>query len=131
VAAVLFLLGAVLLFVTAPHHGEFWWSDAPRHALNGVFVNDLVATMPAHPAAWAMQYYVKYPALTILFYPPLFYVVSAPFYALLGVSHATALVVVMVHYFALACGLYLLARCWISPLAAIAVGLAVMAAPCC
>ena len=128
-AAVLFLLGAVLLFVTAPHHGEFWWSDAPRHALNGVFVNDLVATMPAHPAAWAMQYYVKYPALTILFYPPLFYVVSAPFYALLGVSHATALVVVMVHYFALACGLYLLARCWISPLAAIAVGLAVMAAP--
>jgi hypothetical protein len=129
VAAVLLLLGAILLFVSAPHHGEFWWSDAPRHALNGVFVKDLVAAMPAHPAAWAMQYYVKYPALTILFYPPLFYLVSAPFYALFGVSHATALAVVLLHYFALALGLYLLARCWISPLAAIAVGLAVMAAP--
>jgi len=37
-AAVVFLMGALLLFITAPHHGEFWWSDAPRHALNGVFV---------------------------------------------------------------------------------------------
>ncbi len=44
-------------------------------------------------------------------------------------SHATALSVVLVHYFALAFGLYLLARCWVSPLAAIAVGLSVMAAP--
>jgi hypothetical protein len=129
IAAAVFLAGALLLFITAPHHGEFWWSDAPRHALNGVFVKDLVATMPAHPGAWAMQYYVKYPALTILFYPPLFYAVSAPFYALFGVSHATALSVVLVHYFALAFGLYLLARYWISPLAAIAVGLSVMAAP--
>jgi hypothetical protein len=60
VAAAVFLLGAVLLFVTAPHHGEFWWSDAPRHALNGVFVKDLIATMPAHPGAWAMQYYAQY-----------------------------------------------------------------------
>ena len=129
IAATLFLLGAVLLFLTAPHHGEFWWSDAPRHALNGVFLKDMIAAMPAHPAAWAMQYYVQYPALTILFYPPLFYLLSVPFYALFGVSHATALVVVLVHYFALALGLYLLARCWVSPIAAIAVGLAVMAAP--
>ena len=36
-----------------------------------------------------MQYYVQYPALTILFYPPLFYAVAAPFYAIFGVSHAT------------------------------------------
>ncbi|HEX3404282.1 MAG TPA: glycosyltransferase family 39 protein [Acetobacteraceae bacterium] len=129
IAAGVFLVGALLLFATAPHHGEFWWSDAPRHALNGVFVKDLVATLPAHPGAWAMQYYVKYPALTILFYPPLFYAISAPFYAVFGVSHATALSVVLVHYFALAFGLYLLARCWVSPLTAMAVGLAAMAAP--
>ncbi len=56
VAAAVFLVGVLLLFITAPHHGEFWWSDAPRHALNGVFIKDLVAAMPAHPAAWAMQY---------------------------------------------------------------------------
>ena len=128
-AAAVFLVGAVLLFLTAPHHGEFWWSDAPRHALNGAFIKDLIATMPAHPAAWAMQYYVKYPALTILFYPPLFYVILAPFYALFGVSHATAIGVELLHYFALAFGLYVLSRRWVSPLVAIGVGLSVMAAP--
>ena len=129
VAAILFAAGTVLLFLSAPHNGEFWWSDAPRHALNGVFIKDLVEAMPAHPAAWAMQYYVHYPALTILFYPPLFYAISAPFYAVFGVSEATALGVVLLHYFALACGLYLLARRWVGPLAAIAVGLAALAAP--
>ncbi|HTI78812.1 MAG TPA: glycosyltransferase family 39 protein [Acetobacteraceae bacterium] len=129
VAAIAFLVGVLLLFATAPHHGEFWWSDAPRHALNGAFVKDMVAAMPAHPSAWAMQYYVKYPALTILFYPPLFYLFLAPFYALFGVSHVTALVVELLHYSALAFGLYVLARRWVSPLTALAVGLSAMAAP--
>ncbi|HLI21719.1 MAG TPA: hypothetical protein VKV32_11405, partial [Stellaceae bacterium] len=41
-------VATLLLGVTAPHHGEFWWSDAPRHALNGVFVKDFVAAMPIH-----------------------------------------------------------------------------------
>ena len=129
IAAGIFAAGALLLFLTAPHEGEFWWSDAPRHALNGAFIKDFIAAMPAHPTVWAMQYYVKYPALTILFYPPLFYVILAPFYALFGVSHATAIAVELLHYFALALGLYYLARRWVSPLTAIAVGLSAMAVP--
>ena len=129
IAALLFAVGTLLLFASAPHDGEFWWSDAPRHALNGVFVKDLVAAMPAHPAAWAMQYYVRWPALTILFYPPLFYALSAPFYAVFGVSEATALSVVLLHYFALAGGLYVLARRWVGGPTAIAVGLSALAAP--
>jgi hypothetical protein len=129
VAAIVSSAGALLLFATAPHHGEFWWSDAPRHALNGAFVKDMIAAMPAHPSAWAMQYYVTYPALTILFYPPLFYLLLAPFYALFGVSHVAALVVELLHYSALSLGLYVLARRWVSPLTAIAVGLSAMAAP--
>jgi len=129
IAFALYSVGAILLFVTSPHHGEFWWSDSPRHALNGVFVKDLIAAMPTHPTAWAEHYYVQYPALTILFYPPLFYIISAPFYALFGVSHATALSVVLMHYFVLSCGLHLLARNWMSPLVAIAVGLSAMAVP--
>ena len=128
-AILVYALGAVCLFLTAPHTGEFWWSDSPRHALNGVFIKDLIATMPANPKAWAMQYYVQYPALTILFYPPLFYVISAPFYAVFGVSQATGLLVVMLHYFALALGTYVLARRWTGQVAAIAAGLAVMAVP--
>lgn len=130
VAAIfLFTIGAVCLFLTAPHHGEFWWSDSPRHALNGVFVKDLVATLPRDPKQWAMQYYIQYPALTILFYPPLFYLISAPFYAVLGVSQTSGLIVVLLHYFMLSLGLYTLARRWTGPIVAIAIGLSAMAIP--
>ncbi len=129
-AFTVFLLGTFLLWLTAPHNGEFWWSDSPRHALNGVFIKDLVVATPwRDPASWAMQYYFQYPALTILFYPPLFYVVSAPFYALFGVSHATGLFVVFLHYFAAAFGLYRLAGRYTSAPVAIAIGLLLMAAP--
>lgn len=130
VAAALYLVGAILLWLTAPHDGEFWWSDSPRHALNGVFIKDLVAAFPwRDPAGFAAQYYVQYPALTILFYPPLFYLVSAPFFAIFGVSHATGLIVVLVHYFALALGLYALARRWLNVPLSLAVGLSIMAVP--
>lgn len=125
-----FAIGTALLWISAPQNGEFWWSDSPRHALNGVFIQDLIAAFPwRDPAQFAAQYYVQYPALTILFYPPLFYLISAPFFGVFGVSHATALSVVMVHYFALAFGLYLLARRWLTFPIALAVGLSIMAIP--
>lgn len=129
-ALVVFTIGGILLWLSAPLHGEFSWSDSPRHALNGVFIKDLVAAFPwRDPVGFAAQYYVQYPALTILFYPPLFYLVSAPFFALFGVSHATALAVVIVHYIALASGVYAMARRWLSFPVALAVGLSVMAVP--
>ena len=129
VAAIL-ALGVVLLGISVPHNGEFWWSDAPRHALNGVFVKDLVTAMPIDdPVGYATRYYLQYPALTILFYPPLFYAVSAPFYAIFGVSHMTALLVVLLHDFAFAMGLYALARRSVDVWIALAVALCGLAAP--
>ncbi len=110
----LVLLSVVLLFAQAPHSGAFYWSDSPRHALNGVFVMDLIKAMPLDdPAGFAYSYYAQYPALTILFYPPLFYAISAPFYAVFGVSHETALAVVALHYLALGLGCWRLARFWL------------------
>lgn len=110
----LLLVGTALLFLGAPHDGAFYWSDAPRHALNGVFVKDLVLAMPwRDPSGFAYAYYAQYPALTILFYPPLFYAISAPFYALFGVSHETALLVVCLHYMAFAWGCWRLFRFWL------------------
>lgn len=108
------LLTVAVLFAQAPHGGDFYWSDSPRHALNGVFVMDLIRAMPLDdPAGYAYRYYAQYPALTILFYPPLFYVLSAPFYAVLGVSQETALLVVALHYIALGLGCWRLARYWL------------------
>jgi hypothetical protein len=88
---VVFIAANAALLATAPHAGDFWWSDAPRHALNGVFVKDFVTAAPWHdPKIWAINYYLKYPALTILFYPPLFYCFEAIVFAIFGVSQLAA-----------------------------------------
>ena len=113
IALTLLLALVALLFVQASGGGAFAWSDAPRHALNGVFVKDFVAAMPwDDPAGYAYRYYAQYPALTILFYPPLFYVISAPFYALFGFSYGVALLVVGLHYAAFASACYRISRRW-------------------
>jgi hypothetical protein len=126
----LLALLVVGLFLLAPHSGNFAWSDAPRHALNGVFVKDLLAAMPLHdPAGFAYRYYAQYPALTILFYPPLFYLVSAPFYAVMGVSETTALFVEMLYYLAFAWGSLRLFRQWLPSGQALAATVMLVAAP--
>lgn len=126
----LLLVCVGLLFLGAPIGGAFEWSDSPRHALNGVFVKDAFAALPLKdPAGYAYRYYGQYPALTILFYPPLFYFISAPFYALLGVSQSTALFVVALHYVFFAWGSWRLFRFWLGPWQAGAAALILVASP--
>ena len=130
VASIAIVVVVALLFLQAPHGGAFYWSDAPRHALNGVFVKDLLADLPLNdPAGYAYRYYAQYPALTILFYPPLFYAISAPFYALLGVSHEVALFVVFLHYAAFGLGCFALARSWLSAVPSLAFALLMVLLP--
>ncbi|WP_198531226.1 ArnT family glycosyltransferase [Thauera phenolivorans] len=121
---------AVLLFLGAPTNGDFYWSEAPRNALNGVFLKDFLEAMPwRDPTGFAYDYYAQYPALTILFYPPLFYAISVPFYWLFGVSHNTALLVVLAHYVAYALGAWRLFRFFLSPLQSVAAASILVAAP--
>ena len=93
------VLGCVaLLFAHPPPLVSYSTPIPPRHALNSAFLMHLSTEMPLDdPTGYAYRYYPQYPALTILFYPPLFYAISAPFYAVLGVSHETALLVVALH----------------------------------
>ena len=128
-ALIVLAIVCAVLFATAPKGGDFWWSDAPRHALNGAFVKDLVAALPHDPRGYATDYYLKYPALTILFYPPLLYAVLAPFYAVLGVSHVTAQLVVTLFYFAFAAGSFALARLWLPTRPALAMAVTVCFVP--
>jgi hypothetical protein len=110
VVLVLFL-ACLALLLTAPTDGDFWWNDAPRHALNGAFIMDLVAAHPFHdPVRWAIDYYLMRPALTIMFYPPLFYCVEAIAFAVFGVSHVVAQAAVVLFCGLLAGSVYLLAR---------------------
>ena len=109
--AIIFLSANAALFATAPVNGDFSWSDAPRHALNGAFVKDLIAAAPWHdPKNWAINYYLQYPALTILFYPPLFYGFEAIGYAIFGVSHLVSQVTVSLFTLLLGTATYGIAR---------------------
>jgi hypothetical protein len=125
-----FAAAAAALFATAPVGGDFWWSDAPRHALNGAFIKDLLAARPfSDPAGWAMQYYVRYPALTILFYPPAFYIVEAGFYAVFGVTHAIAQLAVAPYVVLLGFAATAIARTALPRWSAIGVGLLAIGTP--
>ena len=130
-AVALTLSGAcAMLLLTAPVQDDFWWQDAPRHALNGAFVLDFIRALPLHdPLGWAADYYIKYPALTIGFYPPLFYVVEALFFALFGVTHFVAQLSVAPFTFALGLGAYRIARLAMSRWQALGAALLLLGVP--
>src|SRR5262249_10371674 len=118
------------LYALLPKQGDIWWPDASRHALNGAFVLDFLHQLPLrHPVEFAYNYYRQYPALTIGFYPPLFSVVLAGFYALFGVSEAAALFCELTFLFLLACGAYRLSRYWLDPVPALGATLLLIGAP--
>jgi hypothetical protein len=126
----IFIAANVALFASAPKSGDFWWSDAPRHALNGAFVKDFIAAAPWHdPRHWAIDYYLKYPALTILFYPPLFYFFLAAAYAVFGVSQAAAQAVVSLFTALLGAATYGIVRTRFPRWSALGAGLLVIGAP--
>ncbi len=85
------LVFAVLAFVAVglavrAGNSDFTYSDASRHAMDGVFVLDAAAERPFDaPFEWATSYYAKSPALGFGRYPPLLPVMQAPFYAVMGV----------------------------------------------
>jgi 4-amino-4-deoxy-L-arabinose transferase-like glycosyltransferase len=131
IACLLLLAVAVFLFFkTSPTQGDFWWSDAPRHAMDGVFYYDMARALPiAHLKQWAINYYLQYPAVTVLTYPPLFALVEALFFAVFGVSHATAQLTVSVFFLAAAWGAYILARRWMGRIPALAAALLFIGTP--
>ena len=125
-----FAVATIVLYLHSPVEGDFVWSDAPRHALNGIFVHDFLAHLPmADPRGFAVRYYLQYPALTVLFYPPLFSGALALAYAVFGFSHPVAQGTVAVFYLLLGCLYYGLARRWVGGLLALAAGLLLVGAP--
>ena len=118
------------MYFGLPKRGDIDWPDASRHALNGAFVLDFIHQLPwRHPIEFAYDYYRQWPALTILFYPPLFYGVLAAVYAVLGVSEASALLCELAFLFLLAWGAFRLSRHWLDPPPALAVALLLLGAP--
>lgn len=108
------------LFVGAWHwqnDGLWYQGDAPRHAAGGLFLWDLVTTLPAHPLDYALSYFARYPVLVLGVYPPLFHAVEAVAFGVFGPSPWVARVLVLA--FSALAGYYTLlwGRRWIGPLA--------------
>jgi hypothetical protein len=46
------------LYALLPKHGDIWWMDASRHAMNGAFILDFLHQLPLrHPIEFAYDYY--------------------------------------------------------------------------
>lgn len=121
-------LMAVYYFLSAPTDGNFWWFDASRHAMNGVFLSDMLSQGGMlHPIAFAKAYYEKYPAINIGFYPPFFYISSVPLLLLFGVSHAVTQSVVALYTLAAGVLVFSICRAAMDRISALATALCILA----
>jgi len=88
------ILLTVLLSSRGITDGGFRHSDASRHAMDGVFMRDFAADLPASafsPLEYALSYYARSPSLGImLYYPPFFATVEGVFFAIFGISVSVA-----------------------------------------
>jgi Dolichyl-phosphate-mannose-protein mannosyltransferase len=84
--ALIFALGIVHLLVwqsTEP----FFYNDETRHVMTGVYFKDLLHDMPVtHLRDYTINYYLQYPALGLLVWPPFFYFVEGLFMSVFGTS---------------------------------------------
>jgi hypothetical protein len=70
-----------------PTSEPFYNNDETRHLMSGVFVADFLRAWPiADWKAFATDYYLRYPALGIPLYPPLFYILEGTLMILFGAS---------------------------------------------
>src|SRR5205807_1767010 len=66
--------------------GLWFQGDAPRHAATGLFYKHLIGRMTLQPVAYARAYERRYPVISPSNYPPVFYLVEAAAYSVLGPS---------------------------------------------
>lgn len=87
-------------------------TDEARHAMNGVFLMDMVREGGwRHPRQFGERYYSRYPCLSIPYHhPPMFPACEALVFAVCGISAATARLSVLLFHVASVCLFYELVR---------------------
>ena len=88
---------AVLHLIFSPVGEPFKNGDETRHVMTGVFFRDALADLPASaadPRGYAASYYIQYPALGIVIWPPFFYAVEGVAMWAFGTSYLVARLVV-------------------------------------
>jgi uncharacterized membrane protein len=96
---IIWLILIYFLVLAGRHVGKselvYFGGDESRHFMNGVFIKDLIADGGwRFPFEYLKWYYLKYPALSIHQYPPLFYFLEALVFALFGIHVAVVQVLI-------------------------------------
>ena len=90
------LFGVIaLVCLVATHNlsrGEFDYNvDEAQHAVTGLFMADVLRDAPVrHPVHYAYNYYVQYPGVAIVHWPPLFYFFEGLAFIVFGPSAIAA-----------------------------------------
>jgi hypothetical protein len=89
------LIGIVIL--RGVTRGEFDYNvDEAQHGVTGLFIADAMRDLPLrHPIQYAYNYYAQYPAVSIVHWPPLFYVFEGISFLAEGPSALSARVTVL------------------------------------
>ncbi|MBB5713982.1 glycosyltransferase family 39 protein [Sphingomonas aerophila] len=90
------LLGLVTLAITAATQGlspSLIEPDEGGHYVNALFLGDWIRAGFPSPMAWARDYYAHFPRLSIGHWPPAWYMVEAPFFALFRPTPYTAAII--------------------------------------
>lgn len=129
-APVLFVALGCVIYLLCPTDGDFWWFDSSRHAMNGVFLRDLILEGGLrNPVDFARSYYERYPALTLGFYPPLLALSMAPWLMIFEPSHAVCQAVIVSYAAAGAFLVYLISLRFADTLSAVGCGVAYLFSP--
>jgi len=72
------LLALGLIYALAYQASEpFYNNDETRHVMTGLYFRDLLHDMPvSHLRDYTIHYYLQYPALGLLVWPPFFYFIE-------------------------------------------------------
>lgn len=69
----------------------FFNTDEPVHAVGGLFFADVFRDLPlAAPVQYAYKWYAQYPALGLIHWPPIFYMVEGAFFLAFGSTAVVA-----------------------------------------
>lgn len=100
----------------------FYNNDETRHVMTGVFVRDAIADGGwRNPKDYAVRYYLQYPALGLMVWPPFFYSVEGVWMSVFGVSFTGAKLLVGLFGIIAGISFYrLVRRSWEPPAASLA-----------
>lgn len=82
-----FLALGLVYLLPYPSSEPFYYYDETRHVMTGVYFRDLLHDMPfAHLREYTINYYLQYPALGLLIWPPFFHFLDGLAMSIFGIS---------------------------------------------